>query len=260
MKTMKILREKGKMTKFLVLYKSAVEKPNKLADLASELNMTEQAVSNYISEIEDEGLIDRSGGAYRPTSKGLKLVRDVISDLNTFLDEAKGNIDFISTCIAIASEDIREGERIGLFMKDGFLHASTKEMSSTGTALHNASEGEPIKVGGLEGIIDMELGKIWILPVNLEIDSEKIQKKLKEIEYDKLATKGEMPFGICNSLEISPNIEFAPLEASISAAEKGLNTLVMIPKKNLNNVIEKLNSRNKGREEEYKIKYKVINI
>lgn len=258
---MKLLREKSKMTKFLLLYKSAVERPSRLADLSSELDMSEQAVSNYFSKMEEEGLIDRSKSSYRPTSEGMELVREVVSDLGSFLDEASERINFISTCTAIASENIKEGERVGLNMEDGFLHASLEESTSIGTALNSANEGEPLRVGGLQGITQMDLGKIHLIETDLDDDAEEKAKKLKSnirsIDYDRLAIKGEMQYGLCNMIGREPDIQFAPIDSSINAAEKGLDVLMMLSRKDLDEVLEKIKERNKGLDENYSIDYTV---
>jgi len=259
---MKVLRDKSKMTKFLVLYKSAVERPNRLADLASELDMSEQAVSNYISNMEEEGLIDRSGTFYRPTSEGMELVREIISELGSFLDEASGKINFISTCTAIASENIKEGERVGLLMKEGFLHASLEESTSMGTALNSAKLDQPLRVGGLQGITEMELGELYLLEGDIDGAIEEkaysLDSDIEDIDYDKLAIMGEMQQGLCNMIGLEPDIQFAPIESSINAAEKGLDVLLILSEKNLDEVLEKLKDRNKDLDEEYKIDYIVL--
>ncbi len=259
---MKVLRDKSKMTRFLILYEAAVERPNRLADLSSKLDMSEQAVSNYVSKMEEEGLIDRSKSSYRPTSKGMELVREIVSDLGNFLDEASESINFISTCTAVASENINEGDRVGLKMEKGFLHASLEESASMGTALNSVGEGEPLRVGGLEGITEMELGEIFLIETDIDGDivekAENIRSKIKSIDHDRLAIKGEMQYGICNIIDIEPDIKFAPVSSSINAAEKGLDILMMLSKKDLDEVLEKINERNRGLDEDYKIDYTVV--
>jgi len=259
---MKVLRDKSKMTKFLVLYKSAVERPNRLADLASELDMSEQAVSNYISEMEEEGLIDRSGSFYRPTSEGMELVREIVSKLGSFLDEASNKINFISTCTAIASENIQEGERVGLEMKNGFLHASLEESNSMGTALNDAKFNQPLRVGGLQGITEMNLGELYLLESdingNIETKTSSLKSEINSINYDRLAIMGEMQYGLCKVMSIEPDILFAPVNSAINAAEKGLDVLLMLSRKDLDEVLEKLNERNRDLDEEYRIDYTVL--
>lgn len=259
-----MLRDKKTLTRFLILYNSAVEAPGRLADIASELDMSEQAASNYISKMEEEDLIDKSSGTYHPTSKGMELVREVLENLGTILSEASGKIDLISTTTAIASESIREGDEVGLSMKDGLLHASLKKTSSRGTALHDAEGGQPLRVGGLKGITEMEIGEIYLLKSDLDsgADIENVVERLKSrisgLEYDKMAVMEETQFGLCTTMGVAPDLIFAPIEASINAAEKGLDVLFMLSEDDLDRFIEKLSRRNKGLDEEYSIEYEVI--
>lgn len=259
---MKILRDKKSLTRFLILYLSAVERPNKLSDLSESLDMSEQGVSNYLSEMEKEKLIDTSGPSYHPTSKGMEYVRDVIQDISTFLDEASEKIEFISRCTAIADEHIEEDDEVGLFMKDGFLHASLKESSSMGTALMGAKKGEPVLVGGLRGITELNIGTLFVLCADIGDDTEKtvsdINEKIKDLEYDKVAVMGEKEYGLANSLDIEPDIKFAPLESSLHAADKGLNILFMVGEDQLENIVEKIKARNRNRDEEYKIGFETV--
>lgn len=257
---MKLLRDKKKLTKFLILYHSALDEPNKLADIAEELDMTQQGVSNYMKEMEGEGLIDTSSKGYHPTTFGIEMVRDVLSELSVFVNEASQGIDFISKCTAIAEEPISEGDSVGLYMKEGFLHASLSKSSSMGEALNDAEVGEPLQVGALKGITEMELGRIYLLPLDEEFNSEskKIEKKLDPIEYDKVAVSGELQYGLSRMLNLEPDILFAPLESSVEAAEKGLDVLFLISPGECDRITDKIKSRNKKRDDEYRIKYEVI--
>jgi len=261
---MKLLRDKKRLTRFLILYRSAVESPRRLADIASELDMSEQAASNYVSEMEDQGLIDRSSGTYHPTSKGMEVVRDVLEDFGSFLEEASDQIDLISATTAIASESIKEGEKVGLSMEDGLLRASLEVSSSKGTALHDAEKGQPLRIGGLEGITEMEVGKLYLLKSDLDhgedIDSvvRELKNKVKELDFDKIAVMEETQYGLCGMMDMEPDIVFAPVRASINAAEKGLDVLFMLSKDDLDRIIEKLSRRNKGLDEEYCVDYEVV--
>ncbi len=259
---MKILRDKRSLTKFLILYLSAVERPNKLSDLSESLDMSEQGVSNYLSDMEKEELIDTSGHRYHPTSKGMEYVRDVIQEISTFLDEASERIEFISRCTAIADEHIEEDDQVGLFMKDGFLHASKKESSSMGKALIEAKKGEPVLVGGLRGITELNIGNLFILCADIDESSEhvaaEVKEKIENLDYDKVAVMDEKEYGLANILKIEPDIKFAPLESSLHAADKGLGVLLMVDEDQIDNIVEKIKARNRNRDEEYKIRFEVL--
>lgn len=259
---MKTLRDKKLLTRFLILYYCSINRPTRLAEIAQEFDMTEQGVSNYISDMEEEELIDTAGKNYRPTSKGMEFVRDILGELGDFLDEASSELEFISTCIAIADEEIKEGEEVGLFMKDGFLHASKDQSTSKGVALIDSNSGAPIEIGGLKGITSMEVGKIYIvlteLASNPKKDAEKLKQKLMKIDYDLLSVMGETQYGLMNLIRSRIDIMFAPITASIDASEKGLDVAILASEKDVEKVIDKLRNRNKKMDEEYKIEYKIV--
>lgn len=259
---MKVLRDKRTLTKFLILYKAAVEEPGKLADISEDLEMTEQSASNYISEMEEEDLIDKSSGIYHPTSKGMEFVREMLAKLGSFLEDANSEINFISSCTAVASEDIKEGDKVGLFMEDGLLHASLDESSSMGTALHDIEGGGPLLVGGLRGITEMEVGNIYLLKTDeeeeIEVRVEQAKESIEGVDHDGIAVMDESQYGLCNMLDIEPDMIFAPIEAGINAAEKGLDVLFMLSENETDKVLEKLNKRNKDFDQEYSIDHEIL--
>ncbi len=250
------------MTRFLILYRAVLERPGKLSDLADPLGMTEQGVSNYISEMEENGLLDTSGKKYHPTPKGMELVREVIAKLNTFIDEASQHMDLIKQCTSIADGPITKGDKVGLYMKNGFLRADTSDRTSLGTALTSADKGEPLLVGNLQGITEMEVGNITLVKTGIEgslNDSKnKLKQKFQSIDYDVLAVTGEAQYGLAVSIGLEPNIIFAPLDASINAAERGLNVILLISDHEAEAMIDRLQSLNREREEEFSIEYEVI--
>lgn len=257
---MKSLRDKKKITKFLILYHSAVDEPSRLADIADELEMTEQGVSNYISEMHREGLIDPS--SYAPTPDGMEFVRETLSELANFLDSANKEIELINRCTAIADESIEEGDQVGLFMKDGFLHASTEESSSNGIALSHAEEGQPIMVGALRGITELEVGTVYMVKVGIErgIDKgmDRLEKKLEKIDYDRLAVMDEEQYGLASSAGYGIDITFSPIESAISAVEKGLDVAFLVSEDECEGIVESLKRHNKAVDREYRIEFRVI--
>ncbi len=257
---MKLLRDKKQLTRFLILYQSAVYRPTRLADIAHELEMTEQGVHNYISEMESQGLIEVSTRGYNPTHEGMELVREVLSELMDFLEDASKKIDLIADCTAIALDDISKGDQVGLFMDNGFLHASHESSHSTGTALTDAKKGGPVKVGALKGIIDMEVGMVYIQIISESHRPEEIKQKYQKIDYDRLAVIGELEYGIATSSGLKPDIIFSPIESTINAVERGLNVLLLINEDRLETVIERIRQQNRTREGDYRIQHKIIGL
>ncbi len=255
---MKLLRDKKELTRFLILYHSALEKPNKLSDISQPLDMTEQGVSNYISEMEEEDLLDAAGKRYHPTPKGMELVREVLTKLNSFVDEANRQMDLINHCTAMADERIERGDDVGLYMSGGFLRAGHKKRSSMGVAQSSANVGEPVPVGKLHGITEMEVGTIYMLKAGINSSTDEIKAKIESIEYDLLAVTGEAQYGLVKSLGFEPDIIYASQDASVNAAERGLNTLLLISDKEAESMIDRLSRLKREREDEYSIPYTIL--
>ncbi len=255
---MKLLRDKKELTRFLILYHSALERPNKLSDISRPLDMTEQGVSNYISEMEEEGLLDDTGKRYHPTPKGMELVREVLTKLNSFVDEANRRMDLIKYCTAIADEPINTGDEVGLYMSGGFLRAGHKKRSSTGVAQNSVDASEPLSVGELRGITDMEVGTIYMLKTGVNSSAHDLKAKIKSVEYDLLAVTGEAQYGLVRSLGLEPDIIYAAPDASVNAAERGLNTLMILSEKEVESMVDRLGRLKREREEEYSIPYTIL--
>ncbi|MFO8109715.1 MAG: MarR family transcriptional regulator [Thermoplasmata archaeon] len=259
---MKLLRDKKTLTKFLLLYHTAMEEPTRLAELAKALEMSEQAVSNYVSEMEEEGLMDTGGKKYKPSPEGVEFVGDVLSRIGAFLERASKEIDFIFKCAAIAEESIAAKDDVGLFMEGGFLYASHEPTASMGLALSSAEAGEPVQVGRLQGIIDMDVGCIYLIAAETDDDPKKsaelLEPLLKESNYNLLAVEDEWALGLTNILQVQVNIKFAPVQSSILAAEKGLNVALILSPRSIDSVVSSINARNGGRPEAYRILYRIL--
>ncbi len=259
---MRLLRDKKTLTKFLLLYRTATEEPTRLAELASALDMSEQAVSNYVSEMEDEGLIDTGGKRYKPSPKGVEFVGEVLSQLGSFLEDASREIDFISKCTAIADEKIEKGDEVGLFMSEGFLRATHGSTGSVGIALNDAEEGAPLVVGKLRGMTEMDVGCVYLIATQGKGDPKgsvgSLERILEDIDYDLLAVENEWNLGLANIMGLKVDIRFAPVQATLMAAEKGLDVAFLLTDRTLDNVISSIDARNRGRPDEYRISYRVL--
>lgn len=259
---MKLLRDKKRITKFLILYHCSIHDFNRLSEIAEELEMSEQGVSNYVSEMEGEGLLDTSGQVYHPTAKGNEEMGRILSQMGDFLDQASERVNMISSCTAIADEKIEKGDEVGLFMRDGFLHASEEQTSSMGIAMMDAGEGEPLEVGGLHGITELEVGRVSILPVELEARSgselSRLKDKIEEIKHDRLAVVGETQYGVSKLAGVEPDIIFAPLEGTVQAVQKGLDVLLLVSEDGVENVLEFFEEKNRDLEGKYRIDFTAV--
>jgi putative transcriptional regulator len=163
-----VLRNKNLTTRFQILVEIANAGPSvQQREIAQNLNITPQAVSDYIAQLSGEGLLVAEGRSrYRVTNQGvnwiIKTLRE-LGDYNTFIQRAITNF---SICAAIAGDDLKKGQKVGLEMKDGLLFASaSRKHQASGTAITGARAGEDVGITGIEGIVPLEVGRVTILRV-----------------------------------------------------------------------------------------------
>jgi len=229
-----VLRNKNLTTRFQILVEIANAGATiQQREIAKTLNITPQAVSDYIAQLAREGLRVAEGRArYRVTNEGvnwiIKTLRE-LGDYNTFIQRAITNL---STCAAIAADDLKKGQKVGLKMKNGLLLATSgKESKASGTAISAAKAGEDVGVSGIEGIVPLEVGRVTILrvpgiqrggssKVNYDILKERLAKSdlVTALGLEALAALRKSGTGFQH---------YGAAAAAIEAAQSGLKPLVV---------------------------------
>jgi len=229
-----VLRNKNLTTRFQILVEIANAGPTiQQREIAKNLDITPQAVSDYISQLVKEGLLVAEGRArYRVTNEGvnwiIKTLRE-LGDYNTFIQRAITNL---STCAAIAADDLKKGQKVGLKMKDGLLLATRgKESKASGTVIAGAKAGEDVGISGIEGIVPLEVGRVTILrvpgiqrggssKVNYGILKERLAKSdlVTSLGLESLAALRKTKAGFQH---------YGAVAAAIEAAKSGLKPLVV---------------------------------
>lgn len=239
---------------------------SKLKTLAERFGMTVQGVSEYIKLMTAEGLIHNIGGVFKPTKRGVQFLHDRFSELKRFIESSARDLAIIDVCSAIAASDIKEGQEVGLVMEGGYLRAHPgRKSSSTGRALFSAKKGRDIAVTELDGIVRLNPGRILIgrIPGIRRGGSRKVNlSKLKEVmdseSPDLIAITGASGRAVVDSAGITPDIEFAPLQSSIEAAEKGLDVFYICTEEHCNEAMSQITERNADSEDE--IAFEVISL
>ena len=230
-----ILRNKNLATRFQILVEVANSGPNiQQRDIAGKLDVTPQAVSDYIRQLFEEGLITSDGRSkYRVTSKGVNWVIKVLRELSsysTFIEQAITNI---SVCAAVAGDNLTEGQTVGLEMREGLLFATDKVgEGAKGIACSDAAASEDVGVSNIEGIVNLEIGKVTILKM------PGIQRGgSKMVDVDRLKAMigsrrlagaiGIEAIVALRKLGIEPVYSYGVTEAAIEAAKSGLFPLLL---------------------------------
>jgi len=254
-----ILRNKNLTTRFQILVEIADSGPNvQQRDIAKKLDITPQAVSDYIAQLIKEGvLISEGRSSYRVTNKGVNWIIKSLKELSSYSTFIEKSITNISVCTAVAGCDIRKGQKIGLGMKDGLLFATARlSEGAAGVAVSNANKDEDVGITNIEGIVALQIGRVTILRV------PGIQKSgSRKVDLNRLRreTKGK-PFISAIGIESYVALRkadtrfymYGATEAAIEAAKSGLNSLVVCVENETSVLIKRL--------EEEKISYELLDI
>ncbi|HDO19250.1 MAG TPA: winged helix-turn-helix transcriptional regulator [Thermoplasmatales archaeon] len=263
---MNVLREKSTLTKTLILIQIIKNKPSKLSHIANALGITIQAVSHYIKKLMEENLVAYVNERYVATNEGVEYVQSKLLGLKRFVDEEIENLNVINVCTAIAKEKIKKGDRVNLFMEDGYLVAyKNKPSPSKGTALRDAHPNEDLPVTGLQGIIKHKLGKLTVV-VNRcskeggsrDIDKKKVKSIINRNCCKKIAVADVVSLCVLRDLDIDIDIEFAPVEAALDAVRRGISVCFFGNREDgdkLLSVVTKFN-----RQSQYRIEYEIVEI
>ena len=264
---MQVLRDLRSFTKLLILVELKSQPRIKLRDLAQKLEITTQGASEYLKLMIKENLIAKINGDYRLTQQGVEFLHKNMSVLKNFVDNSIKDLNIINACTAIAGENLKDGDRVGLVMENGELVAikidKKKRAKSEGVILYSAKKGEEVAIVDLQGIVEFVYGTITIMELpsilaggSRALDLIKVKKVISSIKYDKLVISDVIGKNLFNKLRMKPDIEFSAVPAAIEAALKGLNVLLATPTEMLANTIafiEEKNSKMKN-----KVQYKVI--
>ncbi len=224
-----ILRDKSKITKVLILLE-LLKGRKKLREIAKEIDITVQGVSEYIRTMEREGLV-KEGSV---TLKGLEFLSDAIEEMGDFVAEANSVMKKVKVIEAIAGEDIDEGEEVGLFMEDGYIHAYRRESSSKGIALNSARKGEDLGVTALQGVLRIDYGKVRVFslpPIEMggtrAVNREKLKKVLENRRGEKIGVCGVVAYLAVRDLA-KIDFQFSAVNAAVDAHYRGVSTMLFV--------------------------------
>ncbi|MGC8618365.1 MAG: hypothetical protein ACP5UZ_06455 [Thermoplasmata archaeon] len=220
-------REKGNLTSALIIIELLKGK-KKLREISTDLKITPQGTSVYLKNLQKHNLVDSNN---TPTPQGVAFLQQILSTISQFVESAYEDTGIISSCEAIAWDDLEKGDRVSLSMHKGILYASKKNRKgSSGVADFKVRKGEPVRISKIEGIINHKVGEFYVLPIDFEDFNPQGLKKLKNMIEDKnveyVGAYGILAYEMCNRAGIKTNI-YAPVEGCIEAGAKGLTSLLI---------------------------------
>lgn len=260
---MNVLRDLRETTRILFLQEVTANHHTRLRTIAERLGMTVQGASDYAHQLEEDDLLVVAGGEYRPTKKGIDFLQSGLRELRAFVEQASRSTAFVETTLALAGAPIHRGDRVGLFMEDGYLMAAPGRTSgSVGIATEDAVKGEDVAVRELEGIVALAPGRITLARVpasraaSKRIAPETKGKVLRRARDALVATMDVEGLMAARRLHLRPRIEFAPLAGTVSAAERGMDVLLLVPEGRAAEAVQVIEAANARRED--KIPYESV--
>ena len=230
-----VLRHKRDATRYRILVEVADHQPAvSQREIADALGITAQAVSEYIGDLVEANRVRKLGrGRYEITNEGVDWLINRTDELDAYTRFVSEEvIEHVDVEAAIAAASVGAGERVGLSMRDGVLHAVPG--GSTGATAVTVSAAEPgtaVGVTDFEGLLEYDPGRITVLVVP-DIDSAGPAADRTEIEslagdHDLVAAPGVEPLATLRAAGIEPDARFGTPDGVREAAVRGLDVLLV---------------------------------
>lgn len=243
-----VLEKKSEITRFQILVETAASQPQiKQSEIAASLGITPQAVSEYIKSLIEDGLITSGGrGRYKVTPLGVETIIDGARELQEYSKYVLNNVvGQVSVWPAIAAAPIKEGDKVGLAMRDGILYASPGGEGAGGISICDAAPGEDVGVKNLEGLIPLTRKNVKIIKVpSIENGgSRAVDGKMLRAELDGLVgVVGVEALAALKKTGVKPDVDFGAIESLVEAAIKGVKSTLVITADMAPQAIQKLES------------------
>jgi putative transcriptional regulator len=247
-----ILRNKNLATKLQILAEIANSGPHiQQKDIAERLEVTPQAISDYVSQLVKDGWLTLDGHSkYKVTNEGVNWIIKTLKDLKDYSDFIVEAITNISVSTAIAESPLVKGQKVGLKMKDGLLFA-TREIDSEarGVAFSDGEAGDDVGIKEIEGMVELETGKVTILkiPNSQRGGSKRVDLKLLKSLIAKKQFTGSIGIEALIALRKVKAVNlyfFGVKEAVVEAAQHGVDPIVACVEDEISSLVNKLEEKN----------------
>jgi putative transcriptional regulator len=246
-----ILQDKSLATKFQILVEVAAGQPDiQQKDIARKLNITPQWVSEYIVRLVEDGWVISEGRSkYRVTKEGMDWLLKMLREMQGYFTIVEQVARNITVCAAVADCNLSRGQTVGLVMRDGLLLATDfEEKGAKGIAVSDAREGEDVAVSDIEGIVELEMGKVTVLKVpDIQgggfrgIDLARLGK---EVSGEKIVGAiGIEALVALKQIGVTPQYFYGVKEAVIEAAQCGLSSVVVCVEDDIPDLLQRLREK-----------------
>ena len=243
-----ILRSKRDVTRFQILVEIAEHQPAvRQQEIAGKLGVTPQAVSEYIRELEKEGMVSAHGrGRYEVTRAGIEWVVGNAESIERYARHIRRDIiQQVSVWAAVAAEDLKTGDEVGVYMQNGWLYAGKMPQNAMGNATMDAKKGQDVGIAKLSGIIDHREGIIHVckVPRIQHGGSRKVNRDaLREITAGAgmVTAVGIEAYTALDAIGRKPDMFFGAREGVIEAAFHGIECAIILVDEEFTDFLKRL--------------------
>jgi len=247
------LADKRTASRFRILAEIADRQPAvSQGEIADAVGVTSQAVSEYIRELVDDGLVEKEGRSrYRVTKEGVDWLFRESKSLRRYVDHVTDDVlESLQEDAAIAVDDISAGESVSLSLRNGMLHATPgDEGPATGVATTDAGAGTDVGVTGFEGVIDMAPGTVTVYQVppvraggSRNVDETALTAACEDA--DLVLASGVEAVVALRETDHPPAVAAAAGEVASEAAGRGQEVVVAVTRDEVGRVTDALRDGN----------------
>ena len=230
------LADKRTATRFRVLVEIADRQPAvSQGEIADAVGVTSQAISEYIRDLVDDGLVTKEGRSrYSVTKEGVDWLFQEANALQRFADHVTGDVlGTVQEDTAVATADIEAGESVTISLEDGLLHATPGDSGpATGVATTDGAAGTDVSVTAFEGVIEMDAGSVTVVQIppareggSRAVDGEQLAESCQQA--DLVAAAGVEAVVSLRDADHEPAVTVAAGEVAAAAAAVGQHVTVV---------------------------------
>ena len=203
------------------------------SEISKELDITLQGVVYHIKILREKGFIDEKNNI---TKEGFDFLYNGLNYIEDFVHSSLISIDSSLVWEVISDQELMSGQKVSLYMANGYLHAGAYTGSgANGITVKNSKKNECTGVTAVREIIKIKKSKIIIVAFNnvekttdMKNLGETVNNYIKGINFDFIGITGEMAKTLIDMLGRKPDFEYASVNSAFEAAKRGFTTLILV--------------------------------
>ena len=236
-------------TRFRILVEIASRQPSvQQKDVARELGITVQAVSERIKELVTAGLVvSRGRASYSVTPSGVDWLLRHARELESYSERISRIVRDISVTAALADSPLSQGQKVALEMRHGVLHARPwgDGDPTSGVVVATTQEGGDAGITRIEGVIPLIACEVVIatLPAiqdggSRRTDPARLRRLAQRSTF--VAALGVESIVALRLAGIEPDCRWAAPAAVVEAASSGISCVLVCTEADLPRISERV--------------------